>query len=180
VSGLGPILGSGRVFSVCGSQRARSLAAMRAKHPSLTVDRGRVCAVVIREVGGSRPVWEGRQRLDGGIDADDASAQVQAVGRRERRADARLRRCCRWCSPPNPCGLRTRAADDRQRAAGTALEHLAATDDRPRSSRLRDEIVAELMTVNQSIQFHLEAIQKAPSGTRSRPTSFQAPPERVK
>jgi hypothetical protein len=192
-----------RALSVCGSQRAadglvlalddlrfevraqcaRSLAAMRAKNPSLTIDRGRIFAVVIREAGVSRPVWEGRQLLDAAIDADDASAQVQAVvSRRASHALTHVFTLLSLVLPAEPvriayAGLQTTDKGLR----GTALEYLDATlpadirdslwpfldasGDRPRSSRSRDEIVAELMNANQSIQLHLEAIHKAAAGS---------------
>jgi hypothetical protein len=188
-----------RAFSVCGSQRAadglllglddlrfevraqcaRSLAVMFAKHPALTIDRARVFGVVNREVGVSRPVWEGRQLLDGAIDVDDASAQLHAaVSRRASHALTHVFTLLSLVLPAEPvriayAGLQTTDKGLR----GTALEYLDATlpadirnglwpfldvsADRPRSSRSRDEIVAELMNANQSIQLHLAAMQKA-------------------
>ncbi len=187
-----------RVLSACASQRAadglllalddlrfevraqsaRSLVAIRATRASLVVDRDRVFAVVHREVDVSRTVWEGRQLLDGAVDADDGTPGLRAVV--NRRASHALTHVFTLLSLVLPAdavriayaGLQTTDKGLR----GTALEYLDATlppeirnglwpfldaSERPRTSRPRDEIVAELLKSNQSIMLNLDAIQKA-------------------
>jgi hypothetical protein len=161
------------------AQSARSLAAMKSRQPALTIDRDRVFAVVHREAGVSRMVWEGRQLLDVAVEADDGVPGLQAVvNRRASHAFTHVFTLLSLVLPAEPvriayAGLQTTDKGLR----GTALEYLDATlpaeirdalwpfldatADRPRTSRSRDEIVADLLKSNQSIKLSLDAIQRA-------------------
>lgn len=187
-----------RVFSVCASQRAadglllglddlrfevrsqcgRSLASILGRNPQVTLDASRVLAVVRREVGVSKRVWEGRQMIDTTIDGLDEPSPLEVlVSDRAGRALEHVFTLLGLVLSIEPlriayCGLHT---TDRS-LRGTALEYLDGvlpSDIRQhlwpfldesvasrRSTRSREAVLDELLRSNQSILLNLQERQK--------------------
>ncbi len=199
-----------RVFSVCVSQRAadglllglddlrfevrfqcgRALAGIAEKNVRIRIDKDYVLAIVRREVGVSRAIWEGRQLLDGvGGPADERSPLEEMLADRAIQSLAHVFTLLSLVLPAEPlhlafCALHTTD----QGLRGTALEYLDAVlppdiRDRlwpflevkvvlPRPTRPREEILADLLHSNASILLNLTGGDLRAGGP-GRPTSIR-------
>ena len=156
---------------------ARSLAAILEKHPDSRLERDHLLAVVRREVGVSRHVWESQQLLDQLDDHAPASLVDEFVRSRASRSLAHVFTLLSLVLPAEPLRIAFRGlhADDRI-LRGTALEYLDATlppdirerlwafleDRRPpvRSPRPRQEILDDLLRSDRSITLNLEELRR--------------------
>jgi hypothetical protein len=156
----------------------RSLAAIVEKNPRVRIDKARVLAVVHREVAVGRPVWEGRQVLDGVADTGDGRSFLEElVSDRASQSLAHVFTLLSLVLPTEPLriafwGLHTTD----QGLRGTALEYLDGVlppDIRERlwpfledrratrgATRPREEIVADLLRANQSIMLNIEELKR--------------------
>jgi hypothetical protein len=114
----------------------RALARLASRHPSLKANPDRVIAVVLREVGGGRGVWEGRRLID---EADDdwSPMEVEVLRDRATRSLEHVFTLLSLCLPAETLrlafhGLHT--GDPHLR--GTALEYLASVLPEPVRERL--------------------------------------------
>jgi hypothetical protein len=185
-----------RVFSVCVSQRAadgvmfglddvrfdvrfqaaRSLTEIIEKNPSVVIDANRVFAVVTREAGVGRPVWESRRLLDGLKHTESLSPLDEFVRDRAGTSLAHVFTLLALVLPREPLQIAFRSlhTDDRH-LQGTALEYLDGIlppvirdrlwpflERRPatRPVRPRDEVIAELLRSHQSITLNLEELHR--------------------
>jgi len=158
-------------------QCGRSLATIVAKQPDLRVDSARVFEVVQKEVAVGRPVWEGRHLLDG-LDEGDSDTFVidEFIRNRATRSLAHVFTLLSLVLPAEPLQIALRGlyVDD-QNLRGTALEYLESVlppvvreplwpflEDRrgARSSRGRDDIVADLVRSNHSIMLNLKELKR--------------------
>jgi AAA family ATP:ADP antiporter len=186
-----------RVFSVCVSQRAadglllglddlrfevrfqcgQSLAQVLEKNPRIVIDKGRILAVVMREVAVGRPVWESRRLLDELDVQDDVSFVDEFVRDRAGQSLAHVFTLLSMVLAREPLMISFRSLyTDDQTLQGTALEYLEGVlpppirdrlwpfleDRRPvaRSARPRDEILADLLRSNHSIMLNLEELRR--------------------
>jgi hypothetical protein len=156
---------------------ARSLAAILEKNPDAHLDRDHLLAVVRREVGVSRHVWESQQLLDQLDDRPPASLVDEFVRSRASRSLAHVFTLLSLVLPAEPLRIAFRGlhADDRI-LRGTALEYLDATlppdirerlwafleDRRPpaRSPRPRQEILEDLLRSDRSITLNIEELRR--------------------
>ena len=197
-----------RVFSVCVSQRAvdgvvyglddlrfevryqcgRSLAAIVDKNPLVRIDADHIFAVVLREAGVGRPVWESRRLLDEWEVGETASSVDLFVRDRANQSLSHLFTLLSLVLPREPLQIAFRGlATDDQNLRGTALEYLEGVlpasireriwpyleDRRPasRRSRPRPEVLEDLLRSNQSIVLKLEELR------RLAPPSSPYPPD---
>jgi AAA family ATP:ADP antiporter len=183
-----------RVFSVCVSQRAadgvmfglddarfdvrfqaaRSLTEILEKNPALVIDARRVFAVVEREAGVGRPVWESRRLLDGVSSTEALSPLDEFVRDRAGTSLAHVFTLLALVLPREPLQIAFRSLQTNdQHLRGTALEYLDGIlpptirerlwpflEQAParRSTRPRDEVMAELLRSHRSITLSLEAL----------------------
>jgi AAA family ATP:ADP antiporter len=185
-----------RVFSVCVSQRAadglllglddmrfevrfhcaRSLTAMRARNPSIRIDREAIFEVVRREAAVGRPVWDSKRLLP---QADDAGPNMfvdDFVKDRANRSLVHVFTLLALVLPAEPLQIAFRGLHtDDQNLRGTALEYLEGVlppairerlwpylEDRrqtPSSARPREQILADLIRSHQSIMLNLEELK---------------------
>ena len=156
---------------------ARSLAAILEKNPTAGLDREHMLAVVRREVGVSRHVWESQQLLDQVEDRAASSLVDEFVRSRASRSLAHVFTLLSLVLPAEPLRIAFRGlhTDDRI-LRGTALEYLDATlppdirerlwaflEDRrptPRSARHREEILEDLLRSDRSIRLNLEELRR--------------------
>lgn len=159
-------------------QCARSLVAILEKNPRVHVDGAFVFEVVRREVAVGRPVWEAHRLLHGPEEGDPALFLDAFVRDRASRSLAHVFTLLSLALPPEPLRIAFRGLHtDDQNLRGTALEYLEGVlppairdrlwpflDDsrtaRHRTTRSRDEILAELLRSNQSMVINLEALQE--------------------
>jgi hypothetical protein len=159
-------------------QCARSLVAILEKNPRVHVDAAFVFEVVRREVAVGRPVWEAHRLLHGPEEGDPALFLDAFVRDRASRSLAHVFTLLSLVLPPEPLRIAFRGLHtDDQNLKGTALEYLEGVlppairdrlwpflDDsrtaRHRTTRSRDEILAELLRSNQSMVINLEALQE--------------------
>jgi ATP:ADP antiporter, AAA family len=154
-----------------------SLAAILEKNPLLRIDRDHIFAVVLRETAVGRPVWESRRLLDE-ISVWEGVPFVDTFVRD--RAGQSLSHVFTLLSlvlPSEPLQIAFRSLHtEDQYLQGTALEYLESIlpppirqplwpyleDRRPRGSPKRpaDEVLAELLRSNKSIQFNLEELKR--------------------
>jgi AAA family ATP:ADP antiporter len=187
-----------RVFSVCVSQRAvdglvlglddlrfevryqcgRSLAAIVDKNPLVRIEADHIFAVVLREAGVGRPVWESRRLLDEWETGETVSSVDLFVRDRASQSLSHLFTLLSLVLPRDPLQIAFRSlATDDQNLRGTALEYLEGVlpasirdriwpyleDRRPasRPSRPRGEILEDLLRSNESIVLKLAELQLA-------------------
>jgi hypothetical protein len=156
---------------------ARSLSLILEKNPRVHVNRDRVFDVVLAEVEVGRPVWEGHRLLREAEAQEDRFFADEFVKDRASRSLAHVFTLLSLVLPFEPLQIAYRGlhiSDDKLR--GTALEYLESVlpkpireglwpylEDRPRpvdrSSRPREEILADLMRSNQSIAISLEELR---------------------
>jgi len=154
-----------------------SLSSLLEKNPRIQIDSERIFNVVMREVAVGRPVWESRRLLDE-LDVQDTVSFVdEFVRNRAGQSLAHVFTLLSVVLPREPLQIAFRSlyTDDRN-LQGTALEYLEGVlpppirerlwpfleDRRPvaRSSRPRDEIVADLLRSNVSIMLNLEELKR--------------------
>jgi hypothetical protein len=154
-----------------------SLSSLLEKNPRIQIDRERIFTVVMREVAVGRPVWESRRLLDE-LDVQDTVSFVdEFVRNRAGQSLAHVFTLLSVVLPREPLQIAFRSlyTDDRN-LQGTALEYLEGVlpppirerlwpfleDRRPvvRSTRPRDEIVADLLRSNVSIMLNLEELKR--------------------
>jgi hypothetical protein len=154
-----------------------SLSSLLEKNPRIKIDSQRIFTVVMREVAVGRPVWESRRLLDE-LDVQDTVSFVdEFVRNRAGQSLAHVFTLLSVVLPREPLQIAFRSlyTDDRN-LQGTALEYLEGVlpppirerlwpfleDRRPivRSTRPRDEIVADLLRSNVSIMLNLEELKR--------------------
>jgi len=157
-------------------QAARSLTEILEKNPGVVVDAARVFAAVEREAGVGRPVWESRRLLDGVSSTEALSPLDEFVRDRAGTSLAHVFTLLALVLPREPLQIAFRSlqTDDRQ-LRGTALEYLdgilpPAIRERlwpfleaapaRRSTRPREEVMAELLRSHRSIIVNLEALSQ--------------------
>jgi hypothetical protein len=157
-------------------QCGRSLSAILEKNPRVRIDRERAFEVVRRELAVGRPVWESRQLLDR-LEDDRKSFLDEFVKDRASQSLAHVFTLLSLVLPAEPLRIAFRGlhtTDERLR--GTALEYLEGVlppsireplwpflEDRAapqRAVRPREEILADLLRSNQSIQLNLEELKR--------------------
>jgi ATP:ADP antiporter, AAA family len=185
-----------RVFSVCASQQAadgvmrglddvrfdvrfhaaRSLTEIVERNPAVAIDAARVFAVVEREVGVTRFVWEGRRLLDRPSNTDALSPLDEFVRDRAGTSLAHVFTLLALVLPREPlqAAFQSLQTDD-ERLQATALEYLDGIlppairerlwpflERRPRRRQIRsrDAVAAELLSSHHSISSNLEAMQR--------------------
>jgi ATP:ADP antiporter, AAA family len=156
-------------------QSARSLAAVVEKNALVQIDSTQIFAVVLREVAVGRGVWESRRLLDG-IDEGDGQTRLDEFVRA--RAGESLSHVFTLLSlvlsrEPLQIAFRSLHTDDEQ-LQGTALEYLESVlphairqrlwpfierRSMKRSTRPREELMAELLRSNHSIVLNLEELR---------------------
>jgi len=167
-------------------QCGHSLASLLEKNPRVEIDRARIFAVVMREVTVGRPVWEGRRLLDELDVKDEVSFVDEFVRDRAGQSLAHVFTLLSTVLPREPLLISFRSLyTDDQNLQGTALEYLEGVlpppirerlwpfleDRRPaaRSSRPRDEILADLLRSNHSIMLNLEELRRRAGVSVSEP-----------
>jgi hypothetical protein len=158
-------------------QCGHSLASVVEKNPRVTIDKERIFAVVMREVAVGRPVWESRRLLDELDVQDEVSFVDEFVRDRAGQSLAHVFTLLSIVLPREPLMISFRSLyTDDQNLQGTALEYLEGVlpppirerlwpfleDRRPvaRSTRPRDEILADLLRSNHSIMLNLEELRR--------------------
>jgi hypothetical protein len=165
---------------------ARSLAAVIEKNPRVVVNTGRVLAAVQGEVAVARRVWEGHRLLN---DRDVREADLfvdEVVKDRADRSLAHVFTLLSLILPAEPLQIAFRGLHtDDQNLRGTALEYLESVlppqirerlwpfleDTRPikRSTRQREDILADLLRSNESIALNLAELQRRARSAPPRP-----------
>jgi hypothetical protein len=186
-----------RVFSVCVSQRAanglllgledvrfevrfhcaRSLAAILARNPRITIDRHFIFEIVRRETAVGRPVWESQRLLHQLDETQDNVFVDEFVKNRASRSLAHVFTLLALVLPTEPLQIAFRGLHTSDPILrGTALEYLEGVlpatirdslwpyleDSRPKSqqNRPREEILEDLLRSNESIMLNLRALQQ--------------------
>jgi hypothetical protein len=165
---------------------ARSLAAVIDKNPRVVVNAAKVLAAVQGEVAVARRVWEGHRLLND-RDVQEGDLFVDEVVKD--RADRSLAHVFTLLSlilPTEPLQIAFRGLHtDDQNLRGTALEYLESVlppqirerlwpfleDTRPvkRSTRQREDILADLLRSNESIALNLAELQRRARSAPPRP-----------
>ncbi len=158
-------------------QAARSLVAILEKNPRVHVDSPFIFEIVRREVAVGRPVWEAHRLLHGPEEGDPSLFLDSFVRDRASRSLAHVFTLLSLVLPPEPLRIAFRGLHtDDQNLRGTALEYLEGVlppairdrlwpflDEsrhvRHKTTRTRDEILADLLRSNQSMLMNLEALQ---------------------
>jgi ATP:ADP antiporter, AAA family len=154
-----------------------SLSSLLEKNPRIQIESERIFTVVMREVAVGRPVWESRRLLDE-LDVQDTVSFVdEFVRNRAGQSLAHVFTLLSVVLPREPLQIAFRSLyTDDKNLQGTALEYLEGVlpppirarlwpfleDRRPvvRSTRPRDEIVADLLRSNVSIMLNLEELKR--------------------
>ena len=153
----------------------RSLAAVVERSAFVRVDVERVYTLVRRELAVGRPVWESQRLLD---EVDDSRFVDGFLKQRAGQSLAHVFTLLSVVLPTVPLQIAYRGllTDDRA-LRGTALEYLEGMLPRdirdrlwpvlgdepavaPRTSRDRDQILAELISSNESIMINLEGVRR--------------------
>jgi hypothetical protein len=151
------------------------------KNPRVQIDPAAIFAVVLREVAVGRGVWESRRLLDHDEGADRGSSLDAFVRTRAGESLAHVFTLLALVLPREPLQMAFRSlhTDDDQ-LRGTALEYLegvlpAAIRQRlwpfiepraaSRTTRPRDEVIADLLRSNHSIVLNLEELRQRASLT---------------
>lgn len=158
-------------------QCARSLAAVAQRNPPVRIDARFVFEVVEREVAVGRPVWESHRLLHG-LDAQEENMFVdEFVKDRAGRSLAHVFTLLSLVFPPETLQIAFRGLQSTDRnLRGTALEYLESVlppgirtrlwpfleDSRPpsRTTRPREEILADLIRSNESIMLNIQALKR--------------------
>jgi hypothetical protein len=157
-------------------QCGRSLASITEGNDLIGIDRERVFEVVRRETAVSRPVWESQRLLDR-LDSSEQTFVDEFIKDRAGQSLAHVFTLLCLVLPATPLqiayrGLHTNDVGLR----GTAVEYLEEVlppdirdrlwpflGDRPavtKTSRPRDEILADLLRSNESIMLNLEELRR--------------------
>lgn len=159
-------------------QCGRSLAAIRERNPLVRIDRDRTLDVVMREMAVSRPVWESHRLLDRLDDAELKTSVDEFLRDRTSQSLAHVFTLLSLVLPADPLRVAYQGLhNDDQRLRGTALEYLEGVlphgirqrlwpfldEGLPalRSMRPRDEILADLLRMNESIVMNLAELKQA-------------------
>jgi hypothetical protein len=156
-------------------QCGRSLAAIHEKNSLIRIERERIFEVVRREAFVSRPVWESQRLLDD-VAEDERTFVDEFLKTRAGQSLAHVFTLLSLVLPAAPLQISFRLLHKDDRALrGTALEYLEEVlppdirdrlfpflggTEAPRSRRPRDEIVADLLRSNESIQLNLEELRR--------------------
>jgi hypothetical protein len=162
-------------------QCGRSLAAIHERNPLTRIDRDRVLEVVRREVAVSRPVWESHRLLDRIADPEPKTFVDDFLKDRAGQSLAHVFALLSLVLPAEPLRIAYRglhAADENLR--GTALEYLDGVlppairerlwpfldNGRPaaRTERPREQILADLFRLNQSVELNIEEFKQRAVG----------------
>ncbi len=158
-------------------QCGRSLVAIADRNGGVRIDRDRICEVVLREVSVGRPVWESHRLLDSLEDGDGHYFVDRFIGERAGQSMAHVFTLLSLVLHREPLQVAFRGLHvDDPLLRGTALEYLECVlppairlrlwpfleDSRPagRSTRSRDEIIADLLRSNESIVVHLAELER--------------------
>jgi hypothetical protein len=158
-------------------QCGRSLVAIADRNRSVRIDPDRVYQVVLREVSVGRPVWEGHRLLDALEGGDGHYFVDRFIGERAGQSMAHVFTLLSLVLHREPLQVAFRGLHvDDPLLRGTALEYLESVlpqavrsrlwpfleDPRParRSTRSRDEIIADLLRSNDSIVLHLAELER--------------------
>jgi hypothetical protein len=158
-------------------QCARSLAAVLQRNPRVRIDPPLVFEVVEREVAVGRPVWESNRLLHRLESNDQNVFADEFVKDRAGRSLAHVFTLLSLVFPAETLQIAFRGLHSSDRnLRGTALEYLESVlppairerlwpfleDPRPagRSTRPREEILADLVRSNESIMLNLEALRQ--------------------
>ena len=160
-------------------QSGRALAHLLEKNPEIKLDKEKVFSAVLREVAVGRRVWESHRLLDQLEDEEELAPLVDDFLRqRSSRSLEHVFNILSLALPKDPLKIAFRGLHtDNRDLKGTALEYLETIlpeairkslwplleDDRKVSnekSQSREEILAELMHSNQSIELNLAEILK--------------------
>lgn len=158
-------------------QCGRSLAAILEKNALVRIDRERVFDVVRREVVVSRPVWESQRLLDHLDDDDEKSFVDEFLKDRAGQSLAHVFTLLSLVLPTTPLQIAFRGLHTNDPALhGTALEYLegvlppdirdrlwpflGGSPEKGAPSRPRQDIVADLLRSNESIQLNLEELRR--------------------
>jgi hypothetical protein len=158
-------------------QCGRALAAMRQRDASVEIPEARVYEFVKREVNAGTRVWEGQRMLEGTDEKDDAPVIEDVLRARADRSLEHVFTLLSLALPQEPLRMARQglhSSDEQLR--GTALEYLESVlpeeireslwpyleDNRKQRTpaRTREEIVADLVSGNPSIQISLAELQK--------------------
>jgi len=162
-------------------QSARSLTAIREKNPRVRIPRDLIFEVVGREVAVGRLVWESHRLLQAPDEEDEQVFVDEFVRERAGRSLAQVFTLLSLVLPADPLKIAFRGLHtDDQNLRGTALEYLEGVlppairdrlwpfleDPRParRPARAREEILADLLRSNRSIQLNLEVLKQRAAG----------------
>ena len=162
-------------------QCGRSLAAILERSPSLHIDQERVFDVVRRAVVVERPVWESHRLLDR-LDDSERSFVDEFVKDRAGQSLAHVFSLLSLVLPRTPLLIAFRGLHtDDPALRGTAIEYLAGVlpadiwqhlgpfvgggPEHAAASRPRQEIVADLLRSNESIQINLDELRRRGTGT---------------
>ena len=160
-------------------QSGRALAHLLEKNPEIKLDKDKVFSAVLREVAVGRRVWESHRLLDQLEDEEELAPLVDDFLRqRSSRSLEHVFTILSLALPKEPLKIAFRGLHtDNRDLKGTALEYLETIlpeairkslwpyleDDRggrSETSQSREEILAELMHSNQSIELNLAEILK--------------------
>lgn len=153
-------------------QCGRSLAAIRERNAFVTIDRRRTLDVVRQEAAVSRPVWESHRLLDQMDDPEHLSTVDEFLRDRTNQSLAHVFTLLSLVLPAEPLRIAFRGLHNRDaRLHGTSLEYLDGVlppdirdrlwpflDEGPalvRRDRPREEILADLQHLNESVAFNL-------------------------
>jgi AAA family ATP:ADP antiporter len=164
-------------------QCGRSLAAIADRNRGVRIDPDRIYQVVLREVSVGRPVWESHRLLDALEGGDGPYFVDRFIGERAGQSMAHVFTLLSLVLHREPLQVAFRGLHvDDPLLRGTALEYLESVlpqevrsrlwpfleDPRParRSTRSRDEIIADLLRSNDSIVLHLAELERRGGGRR--------------
>jgi hypothetical protein len=164
-------------------QCGRSLSVILARHPHLRIDADRVFDVVRREVAVGRPVWESHRLLDR-VQGDESHGFVdEFIKDRTSQSLGHVFTLLSLVLPTTPLQIAYRGLHTSDLALrGTALEYLEEVlppdirerlwpflgDDAvsTRQGRSRNEILADLLRSNESIELNLEELRRSRGSAR--------------
>jgi hypothetical protein len=148
-------------------QCARSLAAIMARNPRISIDRDRILEVVLRETAVGRPVWESQRLLDG---AFNESPLDEFVRDRAGQSLAHVFTLLSLILPSQPLQIAFRSLQsENSRLRGTAFEYLEGVLPAEVRQRLwpflvqggvtrpfhpHDEVIANLLRSSSSVTLH--------------------------
>lgn len=156
----------------------RALAAIRDRNPNLVIDRERVFAAVLREAKVDKGVWESQRLLDQFGESDDSPFVDEFLRDRASRSLEHVFTLLSLVLARQPLSVAFHGLYTNDEALrGTALEYLEGVlppdirerlwpfleDRRPRQriERPREDVLAELLLSNKSIQLNLDQLRRA-------------------